>query len=541
MSISPARRIVASIALAAGTVGMLLATATPASAAPGYDSARCDGSPYSSEGSAGEREFFTPDLSLVPPPLRTYAATCASRITNERADDVGITNAYNLIYVGLDYRTFIRMLQDLGAAGWDFQDFGRNIDLGDGAGPQHLGLSLSELDALSSPPWLVQGAVLLPSGSELSFQWSDGTHSSLYDGWKVPHLVFDVLLTERFSAQGIADPSVLSSLRTFADALPTPTQSVVIVGSSIMLMLVVGWPGSLLNSVIGARWDAFSARLQSRRKSPEPASSSTDGIPAKPRRTAPRWLAWPGLVLAALIGGFVDPAFGFNAMSARVVVSGLLSLLVFNVAAWSLAGVIIRRIEPRSAPYIKFRWGSLLVLLGAVVLARLLDFNPGVIFGLVAGLAFGMTLARSREAVVVVAGAAFALVVSMLGWTGYSLLAPLASSQAGNPVAVFATEFFSGLTIEGVSSLPLALLPFALLDGGKLFGWKKWVWAIAYTAGLAVFMLVLLTIPDSFGQIPGDFLRWIGLFVAFGVIAIVIVVIDRAATRRKARAPATAA
>jgi peptidoglycan/LPS O-acetylase OafA/YrhL len=106
---------------------------------------------------------------------------------------------------------------------------------------------------------------------------------------------------------------------------------------------------------------------------------------------------------------------------------------------------------------------------------------------------------------------------------------------------VFFAEFFSGITVEGISALPLALLPLFALDGAALFAWKKWVWAIGYAVGLAAFMLVLLTIPSAWGEVQGDFLRWVLLFVAFAVFAVAVWGVNALLERRKKAAPATEA
>jgi hypothetical protein len=173
----------------------------------------------------------------------------------------------------------------------------------------------------------------------------------------------------------------------------------------------------------------------------------------------------------------------------------------------------------------------------AVLIARLLQFQPGIIFGLVAGLAFGITLAASRDAQVILLGSGFALAIALIGWVGYSLLAPVSAGNPGELWAVFFTEFFSGITVEGISALPLALLPLVALDGATLFAWKKWVWAVSYVVGLAAFMLVLLTIPAAWGEVQGDFLRWVLLFVAFAVFAVVVWGINAVLVRRKKAAP----
>jgi hypothetical protein len=227
---------------------------------------------------------------------------------------------------------------------------------------------------------------------------------------------------------------------------------------------------------------------------------------------------WPGFALAAILGAFVDPAFGLNWMSLRLVLTLFCSFLLFNLAAWAVVRAVARRIQPDSQPYLRFRWGSLAIVGIAVLVARLLELQPGVIFGLVAGIAYAVTLQASRSAIITLVGSAFGLALALVGWVGYSLLAP--TSDSGNVALVFLVEFLSGMTIKGVATLPLSLLPIGTLDGAKLIRWKRWAWGAAYAVGIAAFMLVLITIPKSWGEIPGDFVRWVVIFAVYAVLAV---------------------
>jgi hypothetical protein len=482
---------------------LLLAVVLATVAAPvaaSADEAECASTYLATSG----RELFPIEQRYLPPPLRAFPADCASRVESRQFDaGNGAFIEYDLLYVDITFDEFVAIVRSFENAGW-FDTIVMSIDA------ETLTLDADGLAGLPDAP--TSAGARFSNGSTgtdiiaLDYGEGPGIDPSL----AAPSLLVSIQARSAYTATGFVDPSVLSSLRSMFDLVLTGPQVAVVAGSAVMLMLVVGYPGSLLGSVISARYDDVAARMRRR------------GPPRK-RRTPPRWLVWPGFALAAVIGGFVDPAFGFNPMSLRLLLSGLLGFLVFNLAVWTLVKAVMRRVQPDGKPYIKFRWGSLVIVLIAVVVARLLEFQPGVIFGLVSGLAFGLTLAASRDALVILLGSGFGLVAAALGWVGYSLLAPAAP---GNPLLVFLTEFFSGVTIEGISSLPLALLPLAALDGAALLKWKKWVWGIAYAVGLAAFMLVLLNVPGSFGEVKGDFARWIAIFLAFAVVAIAVWAID---------------
>jgi hypothetical protein len=521
-------RVLVSLALA---VPLALASTLPANAVQ----SDCDGTIFSPDNS---REYITPDLRFVPPPLRVVPPDCVSKVPSYdfRETPGDIAYSYDMLWVDVTWEEFVGVVRAFENEGWG-QNLVTSIDFGEGSVSLSPGYSADQLAALSDPIVSARGRFSdIRTGEDIiAITYTDGVNASNDLSLDGPSLVVNVIGTRLFGASGFGDPSVLSHLRTIQDAAPTPTQAAVAGGSAIMLMLIVGWPGQLLSAVIKARYDQVAAWLRARRSTrPAPA--------ARKKRELPGWLMWPGFVLASIIGGFVDPDYGFNPMSARVLLSSLISFVIFNLSAWMLTRAILLRVQPDSKPYIKFRWGSLLILLFAVIVARLLQFDPGVIFGLVTGLAFGLTLAAARDALVALLGTGFGLAVALIAWIAYSVLAPLVASVPGNPALVFVSELFAGLTVQGISSLPLALLPFAVLNGGKIFRYKRWLWAVAYSVGLAAFMLVLLTVPRSWGEIAGDFGRWVLLFVVFGVLAIGVWLIDtRLAKRRKQSAAAVAA
>lgn len=514
--------------LALAILALPLAAATPAAALTAE--AACDGSPISPQWSP-LNEYFRPDASVIPPALRSFDFTCASRTVGDEGGAT-INFAYDLLFLDFPLARLADLLASIEADGWTYQNESRFADLGDGLAPFDAdAAAVRDLPASTS---LVQAAASDERLDTLGFEWYDGTPThQFWEGFTAPHLFVRVLISSPFATTGIDDPSVLSTLRTISEALPSPTQTAVICGAAVLLTVVVGWPGALLGGVISSRYDQLFGWTEK-------------GLPKRIRtalkKTQPRWLVWIGFVAAAIVAGFVDPSYGFNLMSLRMLASAFLGFVVFNIIGWAIVRRVAMRLQPDSKPVVNFRWGSLIIVLAAVLIARVLEFQPGVIFGLVAGLTYAVTLVASRKAVVVLVGTAFALAVALIAWVVFSLLSPVTGT---NPVLLFVTEFFSGVTIEGISSLPLALLPLTALDGGDLFGWKKWVWGLAYILGLAAFMLVLLTVPGTFSVFPGDFARWLILFAIYAVVAIGAWAIHGALKRRKdrkdaAKAPAAA-
>ncbi|QEO10596.1 hypothetical protein [Protaetiibacter larvae] len=549
-----ARRIAAAIAVAVlAGAGLPLLTAGPASAATA-DAAECAPSFLAQ----GGYTLFDIDTRFVPPPLRGTGWDCASRITDRPLGDGVTSNQFTLLWVGISSEDAIRILERFETFGWTTGDETIVAENTEGRSVNQP-MRASELRGWDPlPASIITRFSHAVTGQDIvEFEFAGGGEFVVDPALDGPVLRIDVDARDAYDATGFADPSVMSSLRTIAEAVPSGTQVAVLGGSAVFLMLIVGFPGFLLNKVLDKRWSRFIGWLRARRmrrvtrepkpekpvkaakNAPAPAAAVTDAVPPKRR---PSWLVWPGFVAAAVISGFVDPSFGPNPMSVRLLLTALLSFALLNVVGWGVVMGVLRRIQPSARPHITFRWGSLIVVALTVLIARLLQFEPGIVFGLVAGLTFAVSLVASRDALVILLGSSTALVIALLAWVGYSAFAPVARAVPGNWFFVAVSEFFSGVTVEGISTLPLALLPLLALDGAVLFAWRKWVWAIAYAVGVAAFVFVMFTIPESWREITGGFGRWLLLFVGLAVVAVGVWVTDTVIERRaKALAAAQSA
>lgn len=540
------RRLAAAVAVLAGAVLAPLTAAAPAAALAGPEA--CEGTPWSS----GAMQVFEPPADYVPPPLQGHPWSCAAVLSDRAVPDPQLSYGYTLVFVDITADDLAAILRSFEDAGWTDGTEVSQLDPGAGDGSA-VAIGADEVAALDAPPSYVAGRFgNAGTGRDIiEFTYADGQEYDNWSGWATPSLVMEVQVTAGpyARATGPADPSVLSALRTIAEALPSGTQLAVLGGSAVFLMLIVGFPGYLFNKVLEKHWTGLVRRLHLRRqrrvsRPPRPGSAAEaalaqDLASGTPPRRAPSWLVWPGFAVAAVVSGFVDPAFGPNPMSARVLVTALISFVLLNVVGWVIVIGVLRRLQPDARPRITFRWGSLVVVALTVLVARLLEFEPGVVFGLVAGLTFAVTLTASRDALVILLGSGAALAMAFIAWSGYSALAPVADAVPGGVLLRGVVELFSGVVVEGVSTLPLALLPLLALDGAVLFAWRKWVWALGYAVGAAAFVLVMFTIPEAWGEIGGGFGRWLLLFGGLAVLAVAVWVVDVVITRRATAAPAT--
>ncbi len=303
-----------------------------------------------------------------------------------------------------------------------------------------------------------------------------------------------------------ASPSVLSTVRTFTELNVSSGGLAATALVTIILLLLVGLPSALLGQSLSENYDRIFGKVSKAFK----GASKTLSSPA-----LPKWIPLTfGLVIATILSAFVDPGFGWNLGSARMLLSMGAAFVIEGVLGWVVIRAVLRRTDPELKPVPEFKFGSLVIILIAVLLSRVVGFEPGMVFGLVVGLAFGATLAAASEVRVKLIGLGWALAVGLVSWVGYSLLAGLPGF-----VPVFLAETLSAVTVGALAALPVVLLPLGGLDGGVLFGWNKWAWAGIYFLALALFFFILMPMPFSWGEIQTPLVTWVVLYLGYGLLA----------------------
>jgi hypothetical protein len=323
----------------------------------------------------------------------------------------------------------------------------------------------------------------------------------------------------RDSASPPADqPSVLCNLATVTEAFTAPN-ILWAAGGTVVLVLLVAFPSSLLDSATEKGAERLAA-WRARRRGARGATAPTEGAP----RSGVAWRTLPvaalGVVAASLISSFIDPTFGFNIVGLRVFLSIFASFLLDAVAAWFLLIWVVRRRDPGAAASFRFTPASLIVVTIAVLFTRLTGFQPGIVFGLVAGVAFGSVLADAVKARLALIGLGYSFVLGLAGWFGYSAL--VGAIDHPSVLALFIEELLAAMAIGGIAALPISLVPLRGLLGGEIFAWKKGAWAAAYALGLLAFFLVLMPKPFSWTTVGLSVWVWGGLFAAYAVVAVAL-------------------
>ncbi|MBA4181749.1 MAG: hypothetical protein C0506_14260 [Anaerolinea sp.] len=205
------------------------------------------------------------------------------------------------------------------------------------------------------------------------------------------------------------------------------------------------------------------------------------------------------LAVTGLIYGFLDPGFGLNRSSLLLFLSAILGVGIVTYVCSGLEATVTRRSHHLAAAVRPYPV-SMAVAVASVFLSRLAHVQPGVVYGFVASCAVtgpGRVDERRQGAItifpvvaaLVLSGAALGLLELIRADEG------IASSFLGQ-VAIGAGII---VFIGGIEGVAFNMIPLSVTDGGKLFAWRKPVWAaIALLSSFLAWHVLLNRDRESF-------------------------------------------
>jgi hypothetical protein len=323
-----------------------------------------------------------------------------------------------------------------------------------------------------------------------------------------------------------AAPSALSdALAPISAIVANPGTLAVAGGFALALLFLVALPTELLNSSLSSN----TSRLG--RAYGAVDSAMTRAQDWLIRVTRSRAIAAGILVvIVAIIYGFVDPRFGFDLVSLRLVLSLALAFFLLSFVASWISGMIIRRAWGAMG-VVAMQPSIILFAIVGVVVARVLEFSPGFLVGI----AIGLELVQASKTVV--ARAVFVQLgvvtgLALAAWIAYSLFTP-GDDFAG----MLVEDTLVAVTAEGLTGALIAVFPLTFLDGRELWEVSKRLWAAAFLIVATAFSLLVLPTAIEATDV-GDYGVWLLVFAVFGLVSLAVWLVFARAERRAARADA---
>jgi hypothetical protein len=346
----------------------------------------------------------------------------------------------------------------------------------------------------------------------------------------------------------------------YRDSVPDPTKislDPVVIAQSVAItagvIVLVPFPSALFNSTLEenyaevmagvARFRAGAHRRRrqlidwTRRKWSErragavsqpvavPAEAAAPSDPGAAAAAVDRWSTPLGMltfVLAsALAYAFLDPTFGFS-LNSLATFAGIAIGLMIVLLAYGLPLLWFSRsnglaLNVRALPE------TLIIAIVCVVISRIVNFQPGYLYGLVIGFFFAANIPRDKEGRAEATAAAGSLLVAFLAWVGLALL----RSGSGATDASFVTALLASasvtVVVAGLENAVFAMLPLRFLPGAAVYAWDRRVWALLIALGLFGFAHVLLN--PSAGYLADttrtSFFTLIVLLIGFGATSVI--------------------
>jgi len=204
------------------------------------------------------------------------------------------------------------------------------------------------------------------------------------------------------------------------------------------------------------------------------------------------------LALTGLIYGFLSPDFGLNARSLVLFVSlaiGIGTVTYLYDGGKALVTTSVFKLDAG----VKLFAIALLIALGCVLLSRLVDFQPGFLYGFVASytLLAPKPLDRSQSGRMILYASIALLAVSLVAWF---LVIPLRelSQNSDNWWLALPEGAAVAIFVAGLQGSLFNMIPLAFMDGSKMMQWSLWVWLGVFTSAIFLFCWVILKQENSY-------------------------------------------
>jgi hypothetical protein len=275
--------------------------------------------------------------------------------------------------------------------------------------------------------------------------------------------------------------SLTASLTPPAHTFGNPVRDVVNVAIAFAALVLITFPAQLFNRTFEENYDEIMAGwrrrvLRFRRPAArEPLSA-----------TVRRRLVFAAVTAAgAVLGSLLSPSAGLNATTVVSALATLLAILFGSGVSRAIATEYRRRRDRDATSHLQALPAGLLIALACVLISRLTDFQPGYLYGVVAGVVFSSELVAREEAHVVGLDHLATLTVSVAAWLIWVPVNHAASAADAGWALVLLDDVLGTLVVGGLVGTAINLVPLRFLPGAALWSWRR-------AAGLTLLLVAVI-------------------------------------------------
>jgi hypothetical protein len=286
---------------------------------------------------------------------------------------------------------------------------------------------------------------------------------------------------------------------------------------AILLLLLILFPSILFNSTLEEHYDEVRGWFRFGRQPGAPSRFA--GIRTRAWFKAGAFVGF--FVLGAFLYSFLSPSVGLNKRTIGLFLGLLVGLVLITLIAELPVILLLRRVTDRGR--IRLLAGSLVVGVVCVAVSRILHFQPGYLYGIVAGAAFQRELSKDEAGHGVLLSALVLIASSLVAWFLWVPVSHAANHPGASIWLVILEAVLAAVFVTGIEAAVIGLLPIRFLDGHKLWTWNRLLWGIVFVVG--AFGLIHLLLRPGNGYVGHNtntpMFTVIALFLAFGVVSVV--------------------
>ena len=212
--------------------------------------------------------------------------------------------------------------------------------------------------------------------------------------------------------------------------------------------------------------------------------------PSEPSRTRRGVVFATMLIVGGILCAFISPDAGLN-LATVALVFGMSVALMMVTAGFGVPNSVVMRRRFADPGRVATLPSTIVIAAVCVLGSRLLNFQPGLLYGLLAGLTFRRELSDRMEGKLAAIACSAILGISVAAWFISEPMA--AAAQSSSSFWLFTGEAtIAAICFIGLETLAFALLPIRFMVGPTVMGWSKVGWFFLFVASFGMYIHILV-------------------------------------------------